>query len=317
MASRTEVAAGRLGRPSLADTLKAVVRDRILVLMVVPVIAYYLVFHYYPMYGVIIAFKRFSATKGILRSEWAGLRYFEQFFRSVYFGRLLKNTVLISVYQLIFGFPVPILFALALNELKPNLFKRTVQTVSYLPHFISVVVVVGMLINFLSPQDGVVNMVLRKLGREPINFMIEPRYFRPLFIGSNIWQSFGWNSIIYLAALSSIDAELYEAARIDGANRFRQIRHITIPGLLPTIVILLILAVGSIMNVGFEKIILMYNPTTYSTADVISTYTYRRGIVEAQYSFGAAVGLFNALINFALLLSVNRISRGVSEISLW
>jgi putative aldouronate transport system permease protein len=292
-------------------------RDRVLILMIVPVVAYFVIFQYYPMYGVLIAFKKFSSMKGILGSDWAGFIYFEQFFKSVYIWRLLRNTILISVYGIVFGFPVPIIFALMLNELRNGLFKRAVQTISYLPHFVSVVVVVGMLVNFLSIQDGIVNTVIRRLGGQPVNFLIEPRYFRGLFIGSNIWQEFGWGSIIYLAALSAIDPELYEAARMDGASRFRQIWHVTIPGIMPTIVILLILSVGSIMGVGYEKIILMYNPITYETADVISTYTYRRGITQAQYSFGAAVGLFNSVVNFAILLVVNRIARGLSEISLW
>jgi putative aldouronate transport system permease protein len=301
----------------LREFMAGLRRDRVLVLLIVPVVVYFVLFQYYPMCGVLVAFKRFNSMKGILRSPWAGFAYFEQFFKSVYLWRLLGNTLLISVYGIVFGFPIPIIFALMLNELRNGLFKRTVQTVSYLPHFVSVVIVVGMLVNFVSINDGIVNTIIRRLGGEPANLLIEPRYFRGLYVGSNIWQEFGWGSIIYLAALSAIDPELYEAARMDGASRFAQIRHVTIPGIMPTIVILPILSVGSMMGVGYEKIILMYNPATYSVADVISSYTYRRGITQAQYSLGAAVGLSNSLINFALLVAVNRIARRLSEISLW
>ncbi|MFY9176205.1 MAG: ABC transporter permease subunit, partial [Caldicoprobacterales bacterium] len=259
----------------------------------------------------------FSPGDSILFSKWVGLKWFREFFRSVYFGRLISNTFILSGLSLIFSFPVPIIFALLLNEVKRKHLKRVVQTVSYLPHFISLVVMVGIMSNFLSPSDGIINNFLRRLGMEPINFMGEPAWFRPLYIGSGIWQSFGWNSIIYMAALTSIDPQLYEAARIDGCNRWQEMRHITIPGLMPTAIMLLILALGNLMNVGFEKIILMYSPATYNVADVISTYVYRRGILSAQYSFGAAVGLFNSIINFILLITVNKISRRYTQIGLW
>ena len=296
---------------------KAIRRDRFLLLLVVPAVVYYIVFHYLPMYGAIIAFKQFSPTKGILASPWVGLKYFEQFFQSVYFGRLVKNTVLLSVFTLLFGFPVPIVFALILNELRKPGFKRIVQTISYLPHFISVVIVVGMVVNLFAMRGGIVNNVIEYFGGERINFLMDPRYFRSLYIGSEIWQTFGWNSIIYFAALASIDAELYEAARIDGASRLRQMRHVSLPGMLPVTVILLIIALGNLMGVGFQKVLLLYNPSTYSVADVIGTYTYRRGILNAEYSFGAAVGLFNGVINLAVLLTMNKISRAVSQISLF
>ncbi|MFY9278499.1 MAG: ABC transporter permease subunit, partial [Caldicoprobacterales bacterium] len=285
--------------------------------LVAPVIIYYFIFNYIPMYGAIIAFKDFSPGDSILFSKWVGLKWFREFFRSVYFGRLISNTFILSGLSLIFSFPVPIIFALLLNEVKRKHLKRVVQTVSYLPHFISLVVMVGIMSNFLSPSDGIINNFLRRLGMEPINFMGEPAWFRPLYIGSGIWQSFGWNSIIYMAALTSIDPQLYEAARIDGCNRWQEMRHITIPGLMPTAIMLLILALGNLMNVGFEKIILMYSPATYNVADVISTYVYRRGILSAQYSFGAAVGLFNSIINFILLITVNKISRRYTQIGLW
>lgn len=295
-----------------------IIKDKALILIVSPVIIYYIIFHYLPMYGIVIAFKNFIPGKGLFAGEWVGFKHFRSFFKSVYFGRLIRNTLLINIYGLLWGFPVPIIFALMLNELKDGLFKKAVQTISYLPHFISVVVVVGMLINFLSVHDGLVNMIVKNIFHEkPINFMNESKYFRGLYIGSGIWQSFGWNSIIYLAALSSIDPQLYEAAKIDGANRIKQMVYITLPSILPTVIILLILSLGNIMSVGFEKIILMYNPATYEVADVISTYTYRRGIVDSQFSFGSAVGLFNSIINFVLLLIFNNISKRVSRISLW
>lgn len=296
---------------------KNIKKDRYLLVLVAPVIIYYFIFNYIPMYGAIIAFKDFSPGDSILFSKWVGLKWFREFFRSVYFGRLISNTFILSGLSLIFSFPVPIIFALLLNEVKRKHLKRAVQTVSYLPHFISLVVMVGIMSNFLSPSDGIINNFLRRLGMEPINFMGEPAWFRPLYIGSGIWQSFGWNSIIYMAALTSIDPQLYEAARIDGCNRWQEMRHITIPGLMPTAIMLLILALGNLMNVGFEKIILMYSPATYNVADVISTYVYRRGILSAQYSFGAAVGLFNSIINFILLITVNKISRRYTQIGLW
>ncbi len=296
---------------------KNIIKDKYLLILAAPILIYYFIFHYIPMYGAVIAFLDFTPGYGIWGSPWAGFRWFKEFFQSVFFWRLISNTLTLSVLSLIFSFHVPIIFALLLNEVKRKNLKRMIQTVSYLPHFISLVVMVGILSNFLSPTDGIVNQILRKAGMEPIDFMGESIWFRPLYIGSGIWQSFGWNSIIYMAALTSIDPNLYEAARIDGCNRWQEMRHITIPGLMPTAVMLLILAVGNLMNVGFEKIILMYRPATYDVADVISTYVYRRGILDAQYSFGAAVGLFNSVVNFILLISVNRISKKITQIGLW
>lgn len=292
-------------------------KDRYLILIASPAVLYFVIFHYVPMYGILMSFKDYSISAGIMGSDWVGLKYFEQFFQSIYFERILKNTLLISVYSLILAFPIPIIFALILNEFKDGLFKRSVQTFTYFPHFISVVVVVGMMVSFLSPSTGIVNNVLESIGTGPINFMGDPDWFRTLFIGSNIWQEFGWGSIIYLAALSGINPQLYEAARIDGANRWHQLLYITLPSIAPTIIILLILDMGQLMNVGFEKILLMYSPSTYETADVISTYVYRKGILGSQYSFGAAVGLFNSVINLILLVSANFISRKVTNSSLW
>jgi len=292
-------------------------RDGLLILLCIPPIVYFIVFDYFPMYGVLIAFKRYMPAAGIWGSPWVGFQWFEQFFGSIFFKRLITNTLTISGLSLIIGFPIPIIFALLLNELKFPKFKRVVQTISYLPHFISTVVVVAIMQTLLSMQDGVINELIFRLSGQKINFFMEPSWFRPLYIGSGIWQSFGWSSIIYIAAISGIDPTLYEAGAIDGTNRWHNIIYITLPSILPTIGILLILRLGQMMSVGFEKIILMYNERTYSVADVISTYTYRRGILNADYSFSAAVGLFNSVINLILLVTFNKVSRKVMEVSLW
>ena len=292
-------------------------RDRQLVFMLIPVVIFFAVFSYYPLYGILIAFKDYSISRGILGSPWAGLRYFRQFFSSPYFGRLLRNTVLISVYSLLWGFPIPILFALLLNEFKDGKFKRVIQTVSYLPHFISLVVICGILIDIFSPQGGVVNSLLYSLTGKRINFFGEPEWFRTMYVGSGVWQEFGWNSIIYLAAITGINPDLYEAARIDGAGRLRQIWHVTLPGIKPTILTLLILNLGNIMSVGYEKIILLYSPTTYETADVISTYVYRTGLLSQQYSYAGAVGLFNSAINIAILVLCNFAGKKLFGVGIW
>jgi putative aldouronate transport system permease protein len=310
------VAMGPLARKRRPALLRHIVRDKYLILLVLPVVAYFVLFSYLPMYGVIIAFKDYSISRGILGSPWAGLKYFEQFFNSFYFWRLLRNTLLLSVYSLLWGFPIPILFALILNEFG-GFFKRFVQTVSYLPHFVSVVVICGMIVNVLSPQGGLVNQLIAALGGQSVNFLGDPKYFRTIFVASEVWQSFGWNSIIYLAALTSIDQELYEAATIDGAGRLRQLWHITLPGIKETIVIILIMSVGGLMGIGFEKIILLYNGATYETADVIGTYVYRAGLLGTQYSFAAAVGLFNSVVSIILLVSCNAISRRVGDVGIW
>ena len=296
---------------------KSLRRDRQLVFMLIPVVIFFAVFSYYPLYGILIAFKDYSISRGILGSPWAGLRYFRQFFSSPYFGRLLRNTVLISVYSLLWGFPIPILFALLLNEFKDGKFKRVIQTVSYLPHFISLVVICGILIDIFSPQGGVVNSLLYSLTGKRINFFGEPEWFRTMYVGSGVWQEFGWNSIIYLAAITGINPDLYEAARIDGAGRLRQIWHVTLPGIKPTILTLLILNLGNIMSVGYEKIILLYSPTTYETADVISIYVYRTGLLSQQYSYAGAVGLFNSAINIAILVLCNFAGKKLFGVGIW
>ncbi|WP_282943250.1 ABC transporter permease subunit [Paenibacillus sp. RC67] len=284
--------------------------------MLVPVVLFFAIFHYVPMYGAIIAFKDYSPRLGIWGSPWVGLEHFQSFFGGLYFWRVLKNTILISLYELLFGFPAPIILALLLNEIRSSLFKRTVQTVTYMPHFISLVVVCGMIKEFTS-STGIVNDVIAYFGGERISLLLEPEYFRTLFISSGVWQHIGWGTIIYLAALTGIDPEQYEAAKIDGAGRWKQMLHITLPGIMPTIVILIILDIGRLMNVGSEKIILLYNPSTYETADVIGSYVYRIGLQEMNYSFSSAVGLFNSVINFTLVIFSNWLSRKLNETSLW
>lgn len=296
---------------------KALKRDKYLWLLVLPGVIWYIIFAYAPMYGLVIAFKNFSPFKGIWASPWVGMKWFKDFFGSHYFWRLMRNTLLINLYGILWGFPAPIIFALLLNELRHEGYKRFSQTVSYLPHFISTVVIVGIVMDFLSPSTGVINRIIRALGGETIHFMTSPEWFRTVYIGSGIWQGIGWNSIIYLAAISGIDTELYEAATIDGASKLKQMWHVTIPGILPTVIILLIMNLGSLLSIGYEKIILMYNPRTYETADVISSYVYRRGIEGAEFSFATAVGLFQNIINFIMIATFNRISKKVSEISLW
>lgn len=305
-----------LTRPALRTDL---IRSRWIYAMAAPVLIYVLIFFYYPVYGVLIAFKDFSPKLGILGSHWVGFEQFENFFCSVYFLRLLRNTLLISFYSLLFGFTFPILFAICLSEVRNHAFKRTVQTITYLPYFISLVVVCGLLTMFLS-TEGLFNQIAMMLGASEdslVNYLGDPSYFRSIYVVSGIWQNFGWNSIIYLAVITNIDPELYEAASVDGAQRFRKMLHITLPSLMPTVTIMLILAIGGLMNVGFEKIILLYNTQTYETADVISSFVYRRGIIETNFSFATAVDLFNAVISFALIITANRISRSVSETSLW
>lgn len=269
------------------------------------------------MYGLQIAFKDFNPAFGFLGSEWVGIEHFERFFDSYYFGRIIWNTISISLLSLLFAFPIPIMLALLINEIRSNRLKKVVQNVTYVPHFISVVVIVGMLNLFLDPSGGFINTILNSLGFESIAFMERPEWFKSVFIGSGIWQNAGWQSIIYIAALSGIDPQLYEAAKIDGANRLQRILHVSIPGILPVIVILLILDVGNFMNVGFEKILLMQNNLNMEASDVIQTFVYRSGILDGNYSYSTAIGLFNSIINFALLVLINQIARKKAETSLW
>lgn len=297
--------------------LKKIKNSRILLLMLLPAVIYYILFQYKPMWGVLIAFKQYSIYKGFEASPWVGLRYFISFFSSPDSFVVIKNTLLLSFYMLVWEFPIPIVFALMLNEVGNLKAKKFVQTVSYMPHFISTVVVCSMLTMFLNPSTGVINNLLDSLGYERIYFLSKDYYFRTIYIASGIWKETGFNSIIYLAAIAGIDLQLYESAKIDGANKWKQIIHITIPCIAPTIVILFILNMGQLMNVGFDKAFLLQMPATYSTSDVISTYVYRSGIKEGNFSYGTAIGLFNSIINIAFLLVSNTLAKHAGETSLW
>ncbi|OGO80284.1 MAG: sugar ABC transporter permease [Clostridiales bacterium GWC2_40_7] len=297
-------------------------KNKFLLLIVLPGLLYYLIFNYLPMFGLVIAFKDYRVSAGFLEGDWIGFKHFVDFFKDPYFFKLLRNTFAINLYNLILGFPLPIILALLLNEVRVNSFKRIVQTISYLPNFISIVIVSGMVINFLSPQTGIVNLLLKGIfGIEPISFMTKPEYFWGIFTLMNVWKTLGWNSILYIAAISGVNLALYDAAVVDGASRFRRIWHVTLPSISPTIIIVLILTIGQMLKVGAEPIILMYNPTIYETADVISTYVYRAGFgtenISPNYSFATAVGLFNSVVSLVLLYSANLISRKFSETSLW
>ncbi len=286
-------------------------------IMVIPVVAFYILFHYKPLLGAVIAFKNYQPRKGIWGSAWVGFKHFESFFGSYYFGRLIRNTLTISLSGLVFAFPCAIIFALLINEVKSRAFKRTVQTISYMPHFISLVVVCSMITLFVS-SDGFIVQIMQFFGSSVNQSLLNMNSaFVPIYVLSDIWQQTGWNCIIYLAALAAIDTELYEAARIDGANRWQQTIHVTLPGIAQTVTLLLILRVGALMSVGHEKIILLYNDYTMETADVISSYVYRRGLIKGDYSFSAAVGLFNSAINFALVILANAISNRVNGYGIW
>lgn len=307
----------KLGQSGYGRMLKKdFIRNRYVYMMLVPVLVFYILFHYVPMYGLIISFKRFVPARGILGSEWVGFKYFADFFNAYYFFRLIRNTILISVYGLFWGFPAPIILALLIHELRSVPFKRVVQSLTYVPHFISLVVVCGLLLQF-SQMDGLFNDLVAAFGGTRTPFFQDPGYFRSFYIGSGIWQEVGWGTIIYLAALSAIDPQLYEAATIDGAGRWRKLIHITVPSIIPTIIILLILRLGRMMTVGHEKIILLYNPLIYETADVIATFVYRKGLLEFNWSYGTAVGLFNSIINLLLVIGANALSRRVNQTSLW
>ena len=291
-------------------------RNRSLYLMIIPVLIFFILFHYKPMYGAIIAFKDYTPALGIAESPCVGWDNFTRFFSSVYFGRLIRNTILLSFYSLLFGFPAPIILALLLNEVKNKKFKGLTQTVTYLPHFISMIVVTGMLVDF-SMTSGLFNDIIELFGGERSPLLQNPDLYRTIYVASGIWQEIGWGSIIYLSALSGVDSQLYEAAQIDGAGKWKQLIHVTLPGIAPTIIIMFILKMGTLMNMGYEKTILLYNPATYETADIISSYIYRIGLLEQDWSYSTAIGLFNSVINLGLLLITNKIARKCGETSLW
>lgn len=288
-----------------------------LYLLVLPVVAYFIIFRYLPMYGVQIAFKDFSPSRGIWGSAWVGFEHFRSFFEAYNFWTVIKNTLSLSVLSLLIGFPFPIIIALMLNQMLNERYKRFIQTVIYAPYFISTVVLVGILFVFLSPSGGIINTIIKAFGAEPVYFMAESGWFRPLYILSGVWQETGFATIIYLAALTGIDPHLHEAAVVDGANKWQRIWSIDIPGILPTILILFILAIGNLMNVGFEKVFLMQTDLNVDTSEVIATYVYKLGIQRAEYSFSAAVGLFNSVLNFILLLTVNRIVKKLNGSTLF
>lgn len=298
----------------LSDDLK---RNYILYIMILPVVVYYIVFAYIPMYGAQLAFKDYNIKAGIWGSKWIGFDNFSRFFSGYNFWGLLKNTIGISLYSLVVGFPIPIIFALLLNYLKNEKFKKVIQMVSYAPHFISTVVICGMITIFLQPDIGILNVIRTKLGLESIPFLSRPELFKSIYVWSGVWQGLGWNSIIYIAALSGVDYQLHEAAIIDGATKLRRIWSVDLPSILPTIIMLLILNLGQLMNVGFEKIFLLQNPLNMSASDVISTYVYRVGLINSDYGYSTAVGLFNSIINMVLLISVNKITEKMTSISLW
>ena len=291
--------------------------QKMLYLILLPFIIWYAVFMFKPMYGMVIAFKDYSLFRGISGSEWIGLKNFKDFLTSPEFYVTLKNTLMLNVYSLLLEFPFAILLALMLNEVKNKYFKTIVQTASFIPYFIAIVVATGITINILSPSTGVVNVFLEKLGFERVYFLAKPEFFRGIFTGLNMWKTAGFNVVIYLAALTAVDEQLYEAAKIDGANKFQQLRHITIPAIIPTIVVMLVLKVGSMLNVAFETVLLLYQPATYEAADVISTYVYRTGMLMQDFGLATAVGLFNAVVGFILVYSANRWSKKVTQSSLW
>ncbi|MBQ4453000.1 MAG: sugar ABC transporter permease [Clostridia bacterium] len=284
--------------------------------LILPVLVYLALFAYKPMYGLVIAFKNYKTTRGFAGSDYVGLMWFRAFFNDPYFFRLLRNTLTLSTLSILFGFPAPILLALMINEVQNTKFKRTVQTITYMPYFISLVVTCS-IITIYCQQDGLFSNIAVLFGGERQNFLINVRAFRPIYVISGIWQNIGWNSIIYLAALSGIDVAQYEAARIDGANRFQQIIHVTIPGILPTIMVLFVLRMGSILNVGYEKVLLLYTTSTYEVADVFSTYVYRMGLQNQQYSLSTAVGLFNTLANVMFLVITNYLSKKTTQSGLF
>lgn len=302
--------------PQVTNFWTNFLRQRQLILMILPGVLIVLIFNYIPMYGALIAFQKYSAAKGIFGSEWVGLKYFEMFFSNPLAWRLIKNTFLLGFYSLLFGFPAPIILALLMDQIKSLHFKKAIQTISYFPHFISTVVIVGMVKEFFS-YDGFINSIRQMLGGEAISFLTHASWFRTIFIGSGIWQGIGWGTIIYLAALSNVDPQLSEAATIDGANRWHKVRYISWPAILPTTTIMLIFAVSGILGSDFQKVLLMYSSSIYSTADIIPTYVYREGIQGGRYEYTAAIGLLMNLVSCLLIITANKVSKSLSENSLW
>ena len=292
-------------------------RDKLLYLLLILPITVYVLFYYKPMFGLQIAFKNYNVFQGISESPWVGFEHFKTFFHSPFFGRTLKNTLMLSLYNMLFAFPAPIILALMFNEVQKIKFKKFVQTCTYIPHFISVVIVASLVTSFLSPSSGVINTIISAFGGEKVYFLTKPEYFRTIYTVMGIWQGTGFNSIVYLSVITAIDTSLYEAAMIDGANKWKQITNVTIPSILPTIVMMFIMRLGNILNVGYESIILLYQPATYETADTIGTYIYRVGLENSQYSLATAVGLVNGVVGLILVILSNTISKRVTEYGLW
>lgn len=303
--------------PKRNSTLEYMKKNKRLYFLLIPGLLYLFVFKYIPMYGIIIAFKDFNIIQGIWKSDWIGLLNFEILFKSKDFYKVLANSLVLSFYQILWGFPVPIILSLMLNEVRSMAFKRISQTILYFPHFISWVIICGMIMNFLSPSTGVVNHIIQALGGEPVPFLLRPEYFRSIIVTAEIWKGAGWGTIVYLGAIASVPPELYESAKVDGANRMQNILYITLPSILSTIVVLLIMNLGSVLSNGFEQIFLLYNPATYETADVFETYTYRIGLQSGRFSYSTAVGLFKSVVGFILVLGSNWLSRRVNEKSIW
>jgi putative aldouronate transport system permease protein len=305
---------------SLRGLIKAINKNKFYYLLALPGLLYFLIFHYVPMFGIIVAFKDitpFSGLDGILHQPFVGLIHFQHWIKSYYFTNVMSNTLIISGLKLLFGFPTPIILALLINEVRISWFKRTVQTISYMPHFLSMVVVAGLVMNLLSSQGGLVNQAVVAMGGTSHAYLTDPKYFRAILVIAHVWQNVGWGTILYLAAMSGIDPQLYEAAMIDGANKLDQIRHITLPGITFVIVILLIFAIGGLLNAGFEQILLLYSPPVYSVADIIDTYVYRSGLLSMQYSFATAVGVFKSILAMILLLGANRIAHRLGQTGIW
>ena len=314
---RQPLATANTPRSRLRRWCRAVADNRWLYLLILPALTYLIIFNYFPMYGVQIAFKNYKAVRGIAGSEWVGLKHFRTFFGAYYCGRLISNTLILNVLCLLFSFPIPVILAVIVNNIRGPRLKKFTQTAIYIPHFISTVVLAGILYILLSPTNGIVNHMITALGGKSIYFMNEAAWFRPIYIISGIWQDAGWSSILYIAALAGVDPELYEAATIDGASKWQKVLYIDIPHLVPTATMMLILNCGSVLGVGFEKVYLMQNTLNTSVSEVISTYTYKIGIISSEFSYSTAIGLFNTVINFIVLLLVNAVSRKVFEVSLW
>ncbi len=304
-------------QPKKLSLMKKVKRDWQLLLILLPGLIFYIIFRYGPMYGMVIAFKDYNVYKGIINSPWVGLKHFRNFFTDPAFIKLFRNTFMLGIYNLFFTFPFPILFAILLNEVRNIKFKKAVQTASYLPSFLSIVIISSMVIDFLSPSNGIINNIIAFLGMEKIYFMIRPEWFRTVYVASEVWARMGFDAILFIAAITGIDQALYEAAELDGCGRLKKMWYITIPSILPTIATLFILKSGSVFRIGFEKVLLLYNPATYEVADIFATYVYRKGFEDMNYSYAAAVGLFESIVALTMLLITNAISKKLSEQSIW